>query len=106
MATRFRTPNRAEASGRLIGDAGKPGSPPSSKIRNDDICAEVELRLVEDDPAARPATSAVKRAGQLASKRRRGLRVPKRRAWSREQFAVHDFRHQPIRQDRKSTRLN
>ncbi|HEY0484155.1 MAG TPA: hypothetical protein VGD37_41835 [Kofleriaceae bacterium] len=53
-----------------VGDHCEPLAPPAGEIRDDDVVAEMKLRLVEDEPASGAAATALERRTELLSHRR------------------------------------
>ena len=56
---------------RGIGQERQPIAPPACEIRDEDLVAEVELGLLEDQPAARAAAAAMERRAELVAERHR-----------------------------------
>lgn len=74
----FAGPVRREIEVRLVyGHLGHALAPPAREIRNENVSAEVELRLVEDDPSPGTPAPTIERAAQFAPEPCRRPRVPR-----------------------------
>ena len=71
---------------------------PAREVRNEDVIAEVQLGLVQDDPAPGPTTTAVERRTELFTERARGARMKGRWTWVRIEDAVKDLSDDVLRQ--------
>jgi hypothetical protein len=91
MGEDFAQPVRSKLERGSLGKLGHPLPPPAGKVRHEDIIAQVQLRLVQDDPAAGAASAAIEGAIELAAEVRRGPGVQRRRTWTRQELAADDL---------------
>src|SRR6185369_7812855 len=81
-----------------VGDRAHALVTPSREVGDEDVLAEVELRLEEDPPASRTVRSAgllIERA-QLLEQNRAGSRVWGGWPRAREELTVHDLGHEMV----------
>ena len=65
-------PDAQKGRGRDLGDAI---TPPTGQVRHEHVASEVQLRLVEDEPAAGTAATSLERSAEDLSERARRCRV-------------------------------
>ena len=66
------------------------------QVRHDDIVAKVELRPVEDPPAARAAPSTIERTAEVGAETRAGYEMARAGSWGRVKLAVENLGDQMV----------
>jgi hypothetical protein len=64
---------------------------PTCEIRNENVVAEVQLGLIEDQPAAGAVDAELKRTGNQCAKRRGRADVTENRVWRGVELAAEDL---------------
>jgi hypothetical protein len=90
-------PVRGERQVRLNRQRREPLAAPAGEIRHEHVVAEVQLGLVDDQPAARAVTSAIERTAELDAEDRRGARMRERRPRRGVELAVEHLRDVMLR---------